>query len=145
MAFDPGLSKTPAKAALDAIVDSLDTGTGTANLKIFSGAQPASPDTGTGTTLASMDVSSPAFGAAATGTGGDANYVTAERTGDISDTSADATGTAAWYRLSNKSGVAKIDGSVGTATADLILDSVSITAGQTVKVTNMKVRLQYKN
>jgi hypothetical protein len=55
---------------------------------------------------------------------------------DISDTSADATGTAAEARIKNGDGTAVITGlTVGTAAADIILDSVSITAGQTVTLT----------
>ena len=55
---------------------------------------------------------------------------------DISDLSADATGTAAEARIKNGDGTAVITGlTVGTAAADIILDSVSITAGQTVTLT----------
>lgn len=50
-----------------------------------------------------------------------------------SDTSANATGTAAAARIRDSSGVDVITGlTVGTSTEDIILDSVSITTGQTV-------------
>lgn len=50
-----------------------------------------------------------------------------------SDTSANATGTAAAARIRDSSGVDVITGlTVGTSAADIILDSVSITTGQTV-------------
>jgi len=52
---------------------------------------------------------------------------------DISDTSADATGTAAAARIRDSDDNDVVTGlTVGTSGADIILDSVSITAGQTV-------------
>lgn len=152
MATDPGLGKTAAKAALDAIVDSLDAGTAATvpKLRIYSGTQPASPDTAvpTGATLlAEMNLGgATAFGAATTGTGGNANHVIANMTtATASDTSANATGTAAWFRAVDQDNAAIIDGSVGTSNADLTLNNTSITAAQTVQVTDWTVRLQYKN
>lgn len=150
MATDPGLSKVAAKAGLSAIVGKLDTGVGAnAKIKIFNGTQADSPDDAvfTGTTLAEIDLGAAAVfpSGAVTGNGADANYVVANRTGDVTDTNANAAGTASWFRAVNKSGIAIIDGSVGTAAADLILNSVAISTGQTVKITNWKMRLAYKN
>lgn len=55
---------------------------------------------------------------------------------DISDASANATGTAAKAQIKDGSGVAQITGlTVGTTGTDIILDSVAITAGQTVTIT----------
>jgi hypothetical protein len=56
---------------------------------------------------------------------------------DISDNSADATGTAAAARIRTAPGGTDIITglTVGTSAADIILDSVSITAGQTVTIT----------
>jgi hypothetical protein len=145
MALDMNLSKTPAKAALDAIVDSLDTGTGTSTIKICSGGQPASPDTGTPTVLCTINLPATAFAAATTGTGGDASYVTATDNFATLTGTAGATGTAAFFRASNKSGVAKIDGTVGVgATFDMNIDNTSINSAQQVKVTSWKIRLPYK-
>lgn len=54
-----------------------------------------------------------------------------------SDTAADATGTAAAARIRTSDNTDIITGlTVGTADADIILDSVSITAGQTVAITS---------
>ena len=56
---------------------------------------------------------------------------------DISDVSADNSGTAAEARIKNGSGTAVITGlTVGTGSEDIVLDSVSITAGQTVTITS---------
>jgi hypothetical protein len=55
---------------------------------------------------------------------------------DISDTSADGTGTAAAARIRTSADADVITGlTVGTSGTDIILDSVSITAGQTVTLT----------
>jgi len=50
-----------------------------------------------------------------------------------SDVSADATGTATWFRIVQSGGSTHVlDGSVGTSGADYILNSTSITVGGTV-------------
>ena len=151
MALNTNVAKASVKAAVDAVVDSLDTGTGAAGAKvqIYNGSQPASPDVaiGTQTKLAEVTLSAAAFGAATTGTGTETSYIIANCAGlTKSDTSADATGTAAWFRAVNKAGVAKIDGSIGASTAsfDMSLDNTSINAGQTVKLNSWKVRMQFK-
>lgn len=150
MALNTNLAKAVAKAVVDAAVDLMDGGTaGNPTLKILAGAQPASPDTGSGTTLATIDLGTAAvFGAATTGTGGDAGYITATASSILpkTDTSATASGTAAWFRAFNKDATAIISGSVGTnsTTADLVLDNTSITAGQEVKLNSWKVRFPYK-
>ena len=54
-----------------------------------------------------------------------------------SDPSANATGTASFARVVDGSGtLAIIDGNVGLSAADFILDSLSITAGQTVSMSS---------
>lgn len=148
MAVDPGISMAAAKAALNAIVDRLDTGTGAnARVRIYNGTQPADPDVAitTQTLLAEIDLgAATVFGAAATGTGGSANSATATATVlPKTQTSATAAGTATWFRAVNKNttGVAIIDGSVATASADMIIDNASIAVGQTVKLNSWKVKL----
>ena len=55
---------------------------------------------------------------------------------DLTDTSANATGTAAEARIKDSDGVIIVSGlTVGTSAADIILDSVSISAGQVVTLT----------
>jgi hypothetical protein len=54
----------------------------------------------------------------------------------VADTSADATGTAAAARVKDSNGNIVISGlTVGTAGANIVLDSVAIVAGQTVQLT----------
>lgn len=55
----------------------------------------------------------------------------------VSDTSADNSGTAAAARIKDSNGTVVLSGlTVGTSGADINLDSVSITAGQTVTLTS---------
>lgn len=125
MANNPKLSNTGANAAADAVVDLADGGT----LRIYSGTQPANADTAvSGTLLASLALGTPAFGAAANGVA-TANAITG-------DTAADASGTASWFRVATSGGSALWDGSVGTASADLIVDNATFTAGGAVNVTS---------
>jgi len=150
MALNTNVSKTPAKAMVNALVDSLDTGTAATHgtIELCSGVQPASPDTGTPTVLATFDLPATAFGAATTGTGTETGYIIAQDNfatlTATASTAITGTKTASFFRAKNKDGVAKIDGSAGTATADLIINSVSVVAGQQIKVTAWKVRFPFK-
>lgn len=111
----------------DAIADDLDGGT----LDIYTGSQPASAnDAPTGDLLVSITLTSPAFGAAASGV--------AAKSGTWADTASDD-GTAGWFRLTGAVGV--YDGSV-TATGgggDMELDDVSILTGQTVTINTFTI------
>lgn len=135
MAASMGISNAAAIAACNAVVDLLDGG----SLVIYDGSRPASVDTAVSTqnALATLTLSSPAFGSAADvnpGAQATANAIT-------SDSSADATGTATWFRAFDSEGDPVIDGNVGTSDADLILDSVDITAGQEVKINSWTVTM----
>lgn len=100
-------------------------------LRIYDGVQATNADTAVGTQvlLAELRLNVTAFGAASNGVL-TANALTA-------DSSANATGTATWYRCLKSDGVSVLcDGSVGTSNADLILNSVAISAGAAVSVTS---------
>ena len=91
------LAATARNAACDAIVDLIDAGAGAGTLVIRTGTQPANPQTAaTGTTLATLTFSDPAFGNSAAGVA-TANAIT-------SDTNVDATGTAGWARVYDSDG-----------------------------------------
>lgn len=126
MANNPKLANLGANAASDAVVDQADGG----KLRIYSGTQPTNADTAIGaqTLLAELTLGSPAFGSASAGVA-TANAITA-------DSTADATGTAAFFRVVTSGGATLWDGSVGTSGADVNLDSISIVAGGTVSVTS---------
>lgn len=120
-------------AVRNARLDAIETTIGTAAiLKIRSGAQPANcAAADSGTVLASMTLDSDWMSAASNGT--------KSKSGTWSDSTADATGTAAHYRLYDASGTAAgAQGSVTTSGGggDLELDSVAITSGQAVTITS---------
>lgn len=89
--------------------------------------------TGMGTVLATIALGNPA----GTSSGGILTFSGFPR----SDTSADATGTAAAARIRTASGGTDIITglTVGTSASDINLDSVSITAGQTVTITSATI------
>jgi hypothetical protein len=89
--------------------------------------------TGMGTVLATIALGNPA----GTSSGGILIFSGFPR----SDTSADATGTAAAARIRTASGGTDIITglTVGTSASDINLDSVSITAGQTVTITSATI------
>lgn len=128
------ISNAAAKAAADAVVDLVDAGSGAGKLRIYDGVQPADPDTAVSsqTLLAELTFGDPAFGAAADGNPGGvatANSIT-------SDSAANATGTASWFRVVDSDGTAVFDGAVGTSGADLNLATVSIVTNVEVQVTS---------
>lgn len=57
------------------------------------------------------------------------------------DTSADATGTANWFRLTTSGGGAVIDGDVGTSGSDLNFNSVAFVTGGNVAVTSFVINM----
>jgi len=133
MALAPSISTAARNDAANAAVDRLDLGGSPAELRIYSGTKPADANASLSgnTLLAALVMSDPAFGNAATGVSTAAAI--------SSDTSADATGTATFFRMGSvNAGVftPEIQGEVGTSGSDLNLSSTSITAGGTVSVTS---------
>lgn len=115
----------------NARLDAIETAIGTApTLEIRSGAQPANcAAADSGTLLASMTLPSDWLA--------DASGGTKALLGTWSDSSADASGTAAHFRI-KQSSTCHMQGSI-TATGgggDMTLDSVSITSGQVVTITS---------
>lgn len=107
----------------NARADAITTNAGTsAQLKIYTSAY--------GTLLGTLTCSASAFAAAASGGVLTLNAIT-------SDTSADATGTAAIARIYKSDGTTMVmEGlTVGTSGTNIVLDNVSITAGGTIACT----------
>jgi len=133
------ITNVDAKAAVDAITALIDAGTA-AVLEIYSGTVPADADaSGAGLTLlASLTFSATSFGAAADlnpGARATANSITA-------DSSADATGTASVFRVKTQTGgTVNLQGTVGTASEVMILNTTAITAGSTVSCTAFTLTL----
>lgn len=139
MAATPVMSIVAAKAALDAITAIMNTG-GTGHIYIRTGAPPTkTTDADTGTLLATLTCSATAFGASTSATTN--GLATATANAVTSDTNAAATGTAAHFRAKNGAGTVIIQGTVGTATSDMIINTTSITAGDTVACTSWLVTL----
>ena len=101
-------------------------------LRIYDGTRPATADTAVGTQvlLAELRMNATAFGAAVAGVI-TANALTA-------DASANAGGTASWFRMLGSDGTTALwDGEAGTETADLILNTLTIGLGAAVSVTSL--------
>lgn len=124
MALNTKISNAAAIASCNSTVDLIDGGATAGILIIYDGTQPVDVDTvvTTQVILAELLLSDPAFGAAVDGIG----KVTATANAISDDVSANNTGTATWFRVYDSNGVAIIDGSVGIADADLILNSVNV-------------------
>jgi hypothetical protein len=128
MALNPKRSNEAANAAVAAFGALLNNG----KLRIYTGTQPATADTAIGavTLLAELTFGATAFGAPTAGVA-TANAI-------ASDTNADNTGTAAWFRAWKSDGTSPVyDGTVGTASADAIINTVSINAGATVSCSGL--------
>lgn len=116
----------------NARLDDITAQVGTSGLlRIYSGTRPAGG--GVETTLLAELVCATSFAAAATG-----GTLTANA---IADDTADASGTATWFRLATSTGVYVADGDVGLSGsgAELILDDTGIVSGGTVSVTSLVV------
>jgi hypothetical protein len=125
MAINLKLSTASVNAMVDAHSALLNNG----YLRIYDGAQPVTADTpiSTQTLLAELRFANPAF-AASSGGVAIANTITA-------DSSANASGTASWYRTFESDGTTPVsDGSVGLSSCNLNLNDTAIVIGHTVAV-----------
>ena len=126
MADTTRISNAAATAEATAFAALLNGGT----LEIRSGSQPATADTAdAGTLLAVLTFANPA---AASVTNGVVTFDTI-----TADTSANASGTAGYFRAKTSGGAAVWDGSIGTSGATLNINSTGISAGAEVAVTSL--------
>jgi hypothetical protein len=116
----------------DAMLDAITTRAGNAALlRIYDGSRPATGGSAT-TLLAELTCGSPFAGAAVNGVL-TANAIT-------QDASANATGTATWFRIVQSDGSTFVlDGNVGTSGSDLNLTTTSIVATQPVSVSSFVI------
>lgn len=118
-------STTTKNARLDVVTAQIDAGAGAGKLEIGTA--------GMATVLATITLGDPSAAAAAAGVLTFSGF-------PRSDTAADATGTAAAARIRDSNNTDVITGlTVGLSAADIILDSLSITAGQTVTINSASI------
>lgn len=137
MALTPFFSDAAAKAAVEALGALCNGGT----IKVYTGTQPTDANTAVGaqTLLGTFTFSATAFGTAAP-SGSAPNRVSTITANAIADITAVATGTATWFRALKSDGTtAVMDGSVGTSGCDLNLTDVTITTGETMRVSSFTV------
>lgn len=102
-------------------------------LRIYSGSVPTNADTALGAQVLLAELAcSSAFAAAASSGVLTANAISA-------DTSANATGTATFYRLVTSGGTCIVQGTVGTSGQDLNLNTTSIVSAAQVSVSSMTI------
>lgn len=99
-------------------------------LRIYDGSRPATG--GAATTLLAELTCNATFAAGAAAGVLTLNAIT-------QDSSANATGTATWFRITTSGGTAKVDGNVGTSGSDLNLTTTSIVATQPVSVSSFTI------
>lgn len=118
-------------AVRNAMLDEITAAAGNAALlRIYDGTRPATGGSAT-TLLAELTCGTPFAAGASSGV---------LTLGSITqDASANATGTATWFRIVTSGGTQVIDGNVGTSGSDLNLTTTSITSGQPVSVTSFTI------
>lgn len=115
---------------LDDVNTLLNAGAGAALVRIYDGSRPSTGGAAT-TLLAELTCSDPAAGAAASGV--------LTFSAITQDASANATGTATWFRMVDSTGTFVLDGNVGTSGSDLNLTSTSITATEPVSISSATI------
>lgn len=113
---------------MNAVRDAVDAGAGAGLVRIYDGTQPATGGTAT-TLLAEGTCSDPCAPNASNGV--------LTFSAITQDSSANATGTATWFRVVDSTGTAVFDGTAGTSGTDMILNSAAISAGVIVQFNSL--------
>lgn len=127
MANNLKMSNAAVTLEAQALADACDNG----YIRIYDGSQPTDADTAVGaqTLLAELRFAATAETSVTNGV-----ITFAAITGDAS---ANATGTASWYRALQSNGTSTLfDGSVGTSSSDLVVNSTAFQSGATVDITS---------
>lgn len=120
------LSTTLRTALCDAIVTAIGT---SGKVRIYSGTRPASGGTAT-TLLAELPLSA---------TAGTTSNGVLTFNAITNDSSADATGTASWFRVLTSGNAFVIDGDCGTSGSDMNLNTLSIVTGGPVAISSWTI------
>jgi hypothetical protein len=126
-----------AQDRLTAVKNAIDAGTA-AIIEIYDGTIPTDADTAVGaqTKLGTLTMTATAFGSVSDAAPG-ATMTAATITGD---SSADATGTAAWARIKTQSGgTTLMDVNVGTSGCAINFNTVSFVSGSTIDITSLVI------
>ena len=132
------ISTNARNKACDAVVDLLDLGSGVSAgyIEIRTGSKPSNPATAaTGTLLATLTFSNPAFGDAASGSA-TSNTIAA-------DTDVDATGVAGWFRFYDRDANALVDGDITAVGGggDLEFNNTQFVAEGTAQINSFSVTM----
>lgn len=125
-----GLNTALRNTRANAIKTDIDKGGAAGFFRVYDGTRPATGGTAT-TLLAELTMSLPS---APSASGGVLTF-----SAITADPSANASGTATWGRQVDSTGAFVDDFSVGTAAADYILNTVTITAGVQVSCTSAAI------
>ncbi len=107
-------------------------------IEIYAGTVPANADAAnSGTLLAELVCAATPFASYSdTGSAARATFGTI-----ASDTSANATGAASFFRIRTSGGTVRCQGTVGTSASDLVLNTTAITAGSMVAISSATIDL----
>jgi len=124
------IADTVRNSRVDSIRIAVDAGAGAGLLRIYSGVKPTKGGVPAGVLLAELTCADPC-GSSTTGV--------LTFTVPFSDTSANATGTAAFFYLTDSTGAFVCDGDVATSGSDLNVTTTSIVSGQPVEITSLTI------
>ncbi len=124
------IADTVRNSRVDLIRSSIDAGATGGLLRIYAGSKPTKGGTPAGLLLAEIVLADPC----GTSTGG-VLTITTPRT----DTSANNTGTAAFFYLTDSTGAFVCDGDVAVSGSDLNVTTTSIVSGQPVEITSLTI------
>jgi hypothetical protein len=125
-----GILESIRHSMLSNINTAINAGAGAGLIRIYDGTRPATGGTAT-TLLAELTCSDPAAPAPS---GGVLTFSAITQ-----DASANATGTATWFRVVDSTAAFVFDGNVGTSGSDLNLTTTSIVATQPVSITSATI------
>jgi hypothetical protein len=139
------MSMAAARAALDSAMAKMNAISGHSGvIKIFTGSAPATCETADSGTALSTGCTFSATAFAASTDPGSTGLATATANAITADTNAANTGTAGYFRGYSFDGATytcHLQGTVGTSSADMIVNTTSIVAGETVTITSLVVTL----
>jgi hypothetical protein len=130
-----GLTNALKNTQANAVITAIDAGSTGGLIKIYSGTRPVTADTAlSGNTLLATLTFSTTSGTASNG------VITFSAI--TADSSADATGTASFARITDSDSNTVMDLDIGTSGSDINLSSVSINSGDSVSISSFTYTVQ---